>query len=78
MQRCFAGKCSVTPSVPLLVVVAGLLLLVGVLGVAAIALVACIGKHNRTMQGLDLPTDDDQLNAWDETGKRHNEDFPEQ
>ena len=64
--------------VQLLVIVAGLLLLIGVLGVVTITLVAIKCRCKTSIRDEKNEEHADQLDPWAKAAKRHNEEFPEQ
>ncbi len=65
-------------SIPILLAIAGLLLLLGVLAIAAIFLVATKCRCKVSMKDRKAIEDAEQVDPWAEAGRRHNEEFPEQ
>ena len=65
-------------SIPILLAIAGLLLLLGVLSIAAIFLVGTKCRCKMTMKGRKASEEEDQFDPWAEAGRRHREKFPEQ
>lgn len=65
-------------SIPVLVAIAGLLLLLGVLAILAIYLVASKCRCKSGMNKRNATQDTEQVDPWAEAGRRLSEEFQEQ
>ena len=80
MQNCNtrANGGTLTISIPILLAIAGLLLLLGALAIAAIFLVAAKCRCKLSVKDRKANDDAEQVDPWAEAGRRHKDEFPEQ